>query len=126
MEAALLQPSGSALPIQAKKTRAERNRDVMRARQILVDRFPLAFMPKGAEKKPLKVGIEKDIFSAEIGVSNNLIRKALSNYTGGPTYLRNVKSGAPRINLDGTECGTVADAHEAHATSILARRGLAS
>lgn len=78
-------------------------------RALLVQNFPNCFMAKGQEKTPLKVGIERDIKAALPDLAWSRIRRALRDYTEGPTYFLNAKPGALRVGLDGTQAGMVID-----------------
>lgn len=88
---------------------------VQKTREMLVASFPNCFMPKGADKLPLKIGINKDIIQAipEIGFKN--LTEALIDYTGGPSYLAAMRSGASRYDLDGKPCGIVREVDAEHA-----------
>jgi sRNA-binding protein len=90
-------------------------------RRILTERFPLAFMPKGASKPPLKVGTYGDVRVAAPDLTSKDVRLALNDYTGGATYLRNVIVGAVRIDLNGESAGTVTEDQAAHAAGRLKR-----
>lgn len=78
-------------------------------REQLVGRFPKLFSPKGKQKKPIKVGIHEDILKKCPELSLDDVKLALRNYTGGPTYLENIKLGQPRFDLDGQPAGTIED-----------------
>lgn len=79
----------------------------MRIRAILASRWPQVFSPKGAEKRPLKVGILKDICVELPELSFQQVRNAITDYCFGPTYNRNVVEGAPRLDLQGKVAGHV-------------------
>ena len=85
-------------------------RNTLRAavvRVILVQRFPLAFLPKGSHKRPLKIGIFKDIRARCSDLASRDVHSALDDYTRGPSYLVGLQAGAARIDLDGNPCGVV-------------------
>lgn len=88
-------------------------------RRLFVDRFPQTFMPKGAEKPPLKIGIDLDLISHFPDLDPRCIGRALSDYAGGPTYKRNVIEGAPRLDLDGNPTDTVSTIAAEHAKKRL-------
>ncbi|MGP9468285.1 ProQ/FINO family protein [Halomonas sp. TP35] len=67
-------------------------------------RYPDTFF-KG-HTKPLKVGIHQDLAAREPW-SGKLIRRALANYVNLPRYLKSVREGAERIDLDGQLAGKV-------------------
>jgi ProP effector len=90
-------------------------------RNLLTETFPLAFMPKGTEKRPLKVGIYADVRAALPELSGKDVRIALADYTEGPTYLRNVIAGAVRVGLNGEPAGAVTEEQAAHAAGRMKR-----
>ena len=70
-------------------------------RTLLTERFPLCFMPKGAAKHPLKVGIKRDIERRCTDLTRRQIFLALADYCGGPTYQRALAERRDRVDLDG-------------------------
>lgn len=92
---------------------------VTKARAILVARFPLAFMPKGVPKNPLKIGIYEDIIALCPDLTPRRIKEALTDYTSGRTYQTNVQVGRPRIDLNGICTGYVTEDEAIHALSRL-------
>lgn len=67
-------------------------------------RYPEAFF-KG-HTKPLKVGIHQDLAEREPW-SGKLIRRALANYVNLPRYVKSMREGAERVDLDGQPSGKV-------------------
>ena len=96
----------------SEKTRRPIRWRVEQTRAALVERFPRAFAPKGAEKRPLKIGVDKDILAAMPEIGRRNLTWALEDYTRGPTYQRWLVEGAARVDLDGADAGTVSE-HEA-------------
>lgn len=92
----------------------------LRTRELLCAAFPNAFSEKGAAKRPLKIGIFKDIRAVGWGISYNRLRNALRDYCSGPLYLKAMQAGEPRIDLDGRDAGIVSEDHAAHAAKTLA------
>ncbi len=88
----------------------------MKARELLVERFPLAFAPKRAPKRPLKIGIFIDILAAAPDIERWKVSLALKDYCSGPKYLMACTPHAPRIDLTGAPAGTVSEEHAKHAT----------
>lgn len=76
-------------------------------------RYPNAFF-KG-HTQPLKVGIHHDLAEREPW-SGKLIRRALANYVNLPRYIKSVREGATRIDLEGNEAGVVDAEAARHAT----------
>ncbi|GEN27713.1 hypothetical protein HVA01_13590 [Halovibrio variabilis] len=68
------------------------------------ERYPNAFF-KG-HTKPLKVGIHQDLAEREAW-PNKLIRRALANYVNLPRYIKAVRVGVERVDLDGQPAGKV-------------------
>ncbi|MGO1915061.1 MAG: ProQ/FINO family protein [Halomonadaceae bacterium] len=77
------------------------------------ERYPKAFF-KG-HTKPLKVGIHQDLAEREEW-SNKLIRRALANYVNLPRYIKAVRAGAERVDLDGLPAGKVDKEAALHAS----------
>jgi sRNA-binding protein len=72
----------------------------------LAARWPAAFHVYEPRRRPLKIGISHDIVAAVAGeIDKKDISYALRLYTCGWHYLRAIKNGAPRINLDGQQDG---------------------
>lgn len=81
-------------------------------------RYPQAFLT--GHTSPLKVGIHEDLARLEPW-SNKLIRRALAHYVNLPRYVKALREGAPRIDLDGNSAGVV-DATAAQAAVEKRRR----
>jgi sRNA-binding protein len=91
--------------------------DIHRMRALLVERWPSCFSPKGAQKRPLKVGIVQEVVAALPGARPALIATAIADYAAGPTYLGNMVAGAERIDLDGRQAGRVTGDDARHAVA---------
>jgi sRNA-binding protein len=89
-------------------------------REILCVAFPHTFFPKGAAKRPLKIGIFKDIRAKGHEVPYRTLKRALHDYCSGPLYLKAMKAGEPRLDLDGYTAGFVSEEHATHAAKQLA------
>jgi sRNA-binding protein len=84
---------------------------------ILQALFPNAFFVREALRKPLKVGIFTDII-AELGddaIPRKELSAALRWYTSGAGYLKNLKTGRARCDLNGDFAGKVTREEAAHA-----------
>jgi sRNA-binding protein len=63
-----------------------------------------------AYRRPLKLGIHRDIIAALNGsVAPRTVSDALRLYVGNPRYLKSCVAGADRIGLDGNPAGQVSD-----------------
>lgn len=76
-------------------------------RRLLVERFPLCFVPRGKTKRPLKVGIRKDIAEALPDVPIETIGAFLHDYTGGARYQRGIALAPHRVDLNGAPAGAI-------------------
>ncbi|KPQ25531.1 MAG: Activator of osmoprotectant transporter ProP [Halomonas sp. HL-48] len=85
-------------------------------------RYPKAFF-KG-HTQPLKVGIHHDLAACEPW-SGKLIRRALANYVNLPRYIKSVREGAKRIDLEGNEAGVVDAEAARHAAEKRAKQAAA-
>lgn len=90
-------------------------------RQVLHDRFPKCFAGKGKDKRPLAIGIHKQVFEAAPDLSHRSIRLAIRDYVTGYKYIRNMRTGATRVNLDGSPAGVVSAEHGDFAHKIARR-----
>ncbi|WP_245748341.1 ProQ/FINO family protein [Vreelandella subterranea] len=86
-------------------------------------RYPKAFF-KG-HTQPLKVGIHHDLAEREPW-SGKLIRRALANYVNLPRYIKSVREGATRIDLEGNEAGVVDAEAARHAAEKRAQKAPAT
>ena len=87
----------------------------------LYETFPLCFIAEG-ETKPLKIGLFQDLaerLADDSKVSKTQLRVALRRYTSSWRYLKCVKAGAQRVNLDGEPCGELEQEHIDHAQAML-------
>ncbi|HYA74527.1 MAG TPA: ProQ/FINO family protein [Roseiarcus sp.] len=102
-------------------TASARRRLARATRELLAAEFPRLFRASGADKPPLKVGVAADILAAMPEIGALRLALALEDYTQGPTYLRNLAEGAPRLDLNGAPCGLVTRAQAEHAASRMKR-----
>lgn len=70
--------------------------------------------------RPLKVGIHEELAAREPW-PEKLVRRALACYVNLPRYLKSVRDGASRIDLNGAPAGTVDEAAAEHAHKKLER-----
>lgn len=80
-----------------------------KARDILIERFPLCFAARGLPKRPLKIGIRFDIKTAAPEIKTRTIHIGLFDYCQGPRYLESFVTGVQRIGIDGADAGAVTD-----------------
>lgn len=88
----------------------------------LAEQFPQCFSIEG-EAKPLKIGIFEDLATRmedDPKVSKTRLRGALRQYTNSWRYLRCIKVGVERVDLDGGAAGTIEEDHAQHAQESLA------
>ncbi|MCE9678864.1 RNA chaperone ProQ [Shewanella sp. AS1] len=87
----------------------------------LYETFPLCFIAEG-ETKPLKIGLFQDLaerLADDSKVSKTQLRIALRRYTSSWRYLKGIKVGVQRVDLDGNECGELEQEHVEHAQATL-------
>ena len=77
---------------------------------LFAERFPQTFFVYEKRRRPLKIGIHFDLYVALVDeqLEKAAMREALSFYVNNLAYLRNLKAGADRIDLEGEPAGTVA------------------
>jgi sRNA-binding protein len=81
----------------------------------LAQRFPKAFVVFEKRRRPLKIGIDRDIAAAAPDIDATDLSNALGYYTRNLHYLNTLVAGAPRIGLDGEVCGDVSEKDAASA-----------
>lgn len=87
----------------------------------LYETFPLCFIAEG-ETKPLKIGLFQDLaerLADDSKVSKTQLRVALRRYTSSWRYLKCIKEGVQRVDLDGNPCGELEAEHIEHAQATL-------
>ena len=71
--------------------------------------------------QPLKIGIHNDVIARHPELQPGLIASALRTYTRSVGYLKTLKAGAVRIDLEGHPVGTVTAADEEDAKRKIAK-----
>jgi sRNA-binding protein len=89
----------------------------------LAQLFPVCFYVARRHRRPLKIGIRRDLAALDLGLGRRELDSALAWYANGIGYLQNIRAGAARIGLDGAPVGVVAEADEAHAREKIAAAG---
>jgi ProP effector len=90
---------------------------------VLADLWPAAFSLEPRLRRPLKVGIDKDVLALAGGaITPEELKVALGSYTGAKAYLKTLQEGAPRIGLDGKQAGQVSANDARHAGWLLKQR----
>ncbi|KFZ38601.1 osmoprotectant transporter ProQ [Shewanella mangrovi] len=87
----------------------------------LYETFPLCFIAEG-ETKPLKIGLFQDLaerLADDSKVSKTQLRIAIRRYTNSWRYLKSLKEGVQRVDLDGNPCGELEAEHIEHAQQAL-------
>ncbi|WP_133406644.1 RNA chaperone ProQ [Parashewanella tropica] len=87
----------------------------------LYETFPQCFIAEG-EAKPLKIGLFQDLaekLAEESKISKTQLRVALRRYTSSWRYLKSIKKGAVRVDLEGNACGELEEQHIEHAQQTL-------
>jgi ProP effector len=69
--------------------------------------WPKAFFINQDARRPLKLGIHRDMVGQAHGLSGTDLRRAVSQYCGSPGYLAACTEGAVRIDLAGMPAGMV-------------------
>ena len=86
---------------------------------VLREWFPLAF---AGRPRPLKRGVHRDLIERASAITPREIARALRYHTQGKGYLLSMRSGAPRLDLDGCEVGVVSPDEAAKAKGTLKLR----
>ncbi len=87
----------------------------------LAEKFPECFSIKGPVK-PLKVGIFQDLaekLNEDETVSKTRLRQALRHYTSSWRYLKSVKQGVFRVDIDGKDVAEIDEEQANYASKTL-------
>ncbi|OKY25464.1 MULTISPECIES: RNA chaperone ProQ [Thalassotalea] len=87
----------------------------------LAEKFPACFSVEGPAK-PLKIGVFQELAARLEGdeiVSKTRLRQALRHYTSSWRYLKAIKVGAQRIDIDGNEVAEIDQEQADHAAKSL-------
>lgn len=87
----------------------------------LSEKFPACFSIEGPAK-PLKVGIFQDLsekLAEDETVSKTRLRQALRHYTSSWRYLKAIKVGKFRVDIDGNNAAEIDQAQAEHASKTL-------
>ncbi len=113
-------PPDAAETIDADDQQSSSTADELPSPQALLDewyrRYTNTFF-KG-HTRPLKVGIHEELMLHETR-PDKLVRRALACYVHLPRYLKAVRAGAERIDLEGLPAGLVTDGEARHARKQL-------
>ena len=94
----------------------------------LCELWPRTFEVEGRNRRPLSIGIHTALLGAVApamgagDVTVKDIKRALARYTSADGYLRNMRTGTGRLDLDGKIVGAVTPAEAKHARQILGER----
>jgi ProP effector len=84
--------------------------------EFLASTWPKCFRVKLRERVPLKVGMGQDLAAAAAGaITDEEISVAMRVYVGNKRYLKALREGAVRFDLDGNPAGVVTPNEAAHA-----------
>lgn len=87
----------------------------------LTEKFPACFSIKGPVK-PLKIGIFQDLavkLEGDETVSKTRLRQALRHYTSSWRYLKVIKVGTARVDIDGNDVAQIDEEQAAYASKTL-------
>jgi ProP effector len=84
-----------------------RSADITATRRALLNRWPNCFKGYMRPKKPLKIGIDKDILAADPELNPEIVKLVLRIYVSHETYREVMIEGAGRVDLDGNPAGVV-------------------
>jgi sRNA-binding protein len=72
-------------------------------REFLYIHYPKTFFRRGADRIPLKVGIDLDIKAAVPNIPPFILHRVLAAYTSKPSYVASVIAGVCRVDLKGNK-----------------------
>lgn len=86
--------------------------------------YPACFYVARHQRRPLKIGIGRELLALDLGIGRRELGSALAWYVNGIGYLQGLRVGADRIGLDGVPAGVVSEADEARSREKLAALGV--
>ncbi|MBO0735426.1 MAG: ProQ/FinO family protein [Alphaproteobacteria bacterium] len=104
-------------PPPADGTGIERNKATIAE---LVQHFPSCFVIDKQRKRPLKIGIDRDIQARLPQLTHKRLGAGLRFYTSDINYLKRMSAGAQRVDLSGEPVGEVTEAEAREAAARLA------
>jgi ProP effector len=87
---------------------------------LLAQRWPKCFAVLD-RRRPLKVGIDRDIAAAAPDIEPADLTNALRYYVSNIGYLNACVVGAPRVGLEGEVCGSISERDAQHAALLFAK-----
>jgi sRNA-binding protein len=88
--------------------------------KLLSEKFPHAFFQFERRRRPLALGIHKEVAAAMPTLTAEQIHAAMRSYVGNEFYCRACREGAVRINLLGHEAGAVTAAEADNSAARIA------
>jgi sRNA-binding protein len=76
-------------------------------REFLSIQFPIAFPKTVEQRRPLKIGIDRDIAGEVPNIPPKILKMFLWSYTRNPAYTAAVIVGIPRVDLQGNEVADI-------------------
>jgi ProP effector len=111
------------LPTIENGTKKPRDTTVAAVIALLAETFPRCFSVYEGRRRPLKIGIHKDILAAVDGaLTLPELSKALRVHCANGAYLHSSREGAQRTDLDGNPAGIVTAEESQRAKARLAAR----
>jgi hypothetical protein len=90
-------------------SRTERQAAIATTRRILIKRWSNCFKGYMRPKKPIKVGIHRDIFAAAPELDAKTVKMTLRRYVSDASYRAALIEGAARYDLNGCPDGVVTE-----------------
>ena len=82
--------------------------------------YPKTFFVVPEDRRPLKIGIDRDLAGAAAGIMSRVaLKRTMRFYTMSVGYLTSMVEGALRLDLNGDPVGRVSAQAAAHAVELL-------
>jgi ProP effector len=102
-------------------TRQRRDQAITATIALLAETFPKTFFVFQERRRPLKIGIHRDIQAKLDGaITLPELHQALGFYCNNPVYVSHLRKGTERLDLEGKPAGAVTADEEARAKATLA------
>jgi ProP effector len=106
-------------PRRSSKLRVEIEKRAHLMRRTLAKRWPLCFVPIGADPKPLKIGVFDDVVAEAPFLDRHDLINAITGYCNDGAYHRAVLAGTNRVELNGENAGEISDGAKQYAARRL-------
>jgi ProP effector len=120
-------PTKGSRGLSAEEARRVRGRRIKAFRELLAERYPVAFPPISMPlSSALKIGLDRDLRARHPDIPLKTLKLVLRRHVSQACYRELLIAGAPRVDLDGNRAGVVTVEEAEHAAERLQQLALSS